>query len=885
MTYGDGAGNTHPLVGLDVAAHEMTHGVTENTADLSYTGESIGLNEATSDIFGTAVEFYANNSTDVPDYLIGERININGNGTPLRYMDRPSRDGRSPDCWSASVGGLDPHFASGPLNHWFYLASEGSGAKTINGVPYNSPTCNASTVTPIGRDKAAKIWYRTLTTYLTSSSTYASARDGAIQSAKDLYGANSPECTNVAASFSAIAVLAGAVTCAGTPPSSSGGNLLSNPGFESGTVGWLGSAGPITSDPGRPAHSGSWKMWLGGYGTTATESERQTVTIPSTTVAPTLSYWIRTDTDETGSTVYDTMKVQVISGSTTNTLDTYSNAGTDPNYSKKTFDLSAYIGQTISVQFLMHEDAALQTSFVVDDTAITTAPAVPTGVVAQARNASAAVSWTAPANDGGSPITGYTVTAAPGGRTAATTGATTATVTGLANGTAYTFTVTATNAVGTSPASLASAAVTPSSSTMAPWAPTGVTAIAGNTQAAVSWTAPASDGGSAITGYTVTAAPGGRTATTTGATTATVTGLTNGTAYTFTVTATNAVDTSLASLASNAVIPSVGGFTALPTARVFDGTATTAPRLVTIAGLVGVPADATAVVVNTEVFNPSAAGYVRVTPAGLNPSVAVQEFARGQTISNLVVVKLVGGKIQVKLSAGSARVFMDVSGYYSAGAGSSFTALPTARVFDGTATTAPRLVQIAGLGGVPADATAVVVNTEVFTPTAAGYVRVTPAGSDPSVAVQEFARGQTISNLVVVKLVGGKIQVKARRPARRRSSWTSRGYSPGGPRGSRPRLSCAARLWRGDHTPDRGRWPIVCAVAIRFEHGQTSRRIPHRGCLPSPLECPDAWTRMGHPHDQPHGIWQSGLCAGPGSGAAEPSDADAGGQRRGREHP
>jgi Zn-dependent metalloprotease len=554
MTYGDGFANAHPLVALDVAAHEMTHGVTENTAGLSYDGESIGLNEATSDIFGTAVEFYADNLSDPPDYTIGEKIDFNGSGPrALRYLDKPSKDGLSKDCWSSTLGSLDPHYSSGPLNHWFYLASEGSGVKTIRGLTYNSPTCNASTVTPIGRDKAAKIWYRTLTTYLTSSSTYASARDGAIQSAKDLYGVNSAECTNVAASFSAIDVPAGAVTCAGTPPSPSGGNLLSNPGFESGTVGWLGSAGPITSDPGRPAHSGSWKMWLGDNGTTATESERQAVTIPSTAIAPTLSYWIRTDTDETGSTVYDTMKVQVISGSTTNTLDTYSNVGTDPNYAKKTFDLSAYVGQTISVQFLMHEDVALQTSFVVDDTAITTAPAVPMGVVAQARNAAAAVSWTAPASNGGSAITGYTVTAAPGGRTATTNGATTATVTGLSNGTAYTFTVTATNAVGTSPASLASTAVTPSPSTTAPSPPVGVTATAGNSKAAVSWTAPASDGGSVVTGYTVTAAPGGRTATTTGATSATVTDLTNGTAYTFTVTATNAAGSSADSARSNSV--------------------------------------------------------------------------------------------------------------------------------------------------------------------------------------------------------------------------------------------------------------------------------------------------------------------------------------------
>lgn len=213
MTYGDGAGNTHPLVELDVAGHEMSHGVTENTADLTYSGESGGLNESTSDIFGTAVEFYANNTADSPDYLIGEEIDINGNGTPLRYMDRPSRDGASKDCWSSSLRRLDPHYSSGPLNHWYYLLSEGSGAKTINGVAYNSPTCNGSTVTGITHQKAEKIWYRTLSTYLTSSSKYSNARTGAIRAAKDLYGAGSAECAAVERSFSAIGVVPTTTTC------------------------------------------------------------------------------------------------------------------------------------------------------------------------------------------------------------------------------------------------------------------------------------------------------------------------------------------------------------------------------------------------------------------------------------------------------------------------------------------------------------------------------------------------------------------------------------------------------------------------------------------------------------------------------------------------
>ncbi len=94
MTYGDGTSSTHALTSLDVAGHEMTHGVTSNTAGLNYSGESGGLNEATSDIFGTGVEFYANNSTDVGDYLIGEKIDINGDGTPLRYMDKPEQGRR-----------------------------------------------------------------------------------------------------------------------------------------------------------------------------------------------------------------------------------------------------------------------------------------------------------------------------------------------------------------------------------------------------------------------------------------------------------------------------------------------------------------------------------------------------------------------------------------------------------------------------------------------------------------------------------------------------------------------------------------------------------------------------------------------------------------------
>lgn len=206
VTYGDGSGNAHPLTTIDIGAHEITHGVTSATAGLGYSGEPGALNEGTSDIFATMVEFYADIPADVPDYLIGEKADLNGNGTPLRYMDRPSRDGVSPDYWSASVPNLDPHLASGIANHFFFLLAEGSGPRTINGIDYNSPTVNGSVLTGIGRSAAAAIWYRALTVYLTSSANYHSARTATLSAARDLYGAAGTQYAAVAAAWTGVNV-------------------------------------------------------------------------------------------------------------------------------------------------------------------------------------------------------------------------------------------------------------------------------------------------------------------------------------------------------------------------------------------------------------------------------------------------------------------------------------------------------------------------------------------------------------------------------------------------------------------------------------------------------------------------------------------------------
>ncbi|WP_181412227.1 M4 family metallopeptidase [Streptomyces griseorubiginosus] len=456
MTYGDGSGGTHALTSLDVAGHEMSHGVTSNTAGLNYTGESGGLNEATSDIFGTGVEFYANNSTDVGDYLIGEKIDINGDGTPLRYMDKPSKDGSSADSWYSGVGNLDVHYSSGPANHMFYLLSEGSGTKTINGVTYTSTTSDGVAVAGIGRAAALQIWYKALTTYMTSSTNYAGARTAALNAAAALYGTSSTQYAGVGNAFAGINVgghitvpstgvtvtnpgsqsakvgtavslqisasstnsgslsyaatglptglsisgstgaITGTPTTAGTysttvtvtdstgatgtasftwTVNAAGGGsctstqLLGNQGFESGNTTWTASSGVITNASGEAARTGSYKAWLDGYGSTHTDTLSQSVTVPSGCTGTTFTFYLHIDTAETTtSTQYD--KLTVTAGSTT--LATYSNLNAAGGYVQKSFSLAAFAGQTVTLKFTGVEDSSLQTSFVIDDTAVTT---------------------------------------------------------------------------------------------------------------------------------------------------------------------------------------------------------------------------------------------------------------------------------------------------------------------------------------------------------------------------------------------------------------------------------------------------------------------------------------------------------------------------------
>ncbi|MFD7068839.1 M4 family metallopeptidase [Streptomyces sp. NPDC059913] len=373
MYFGDGSsqnGNT-PVTALDVAGHEMSHGVTSATANLTYSGESGGLNEATSDIFGTMVEFSANNTGDPGDYFIGEKLNMSGGY--MRRMDNPSADGNSLSCWNSGAGSVDVHYSSGIGNHFFYLAAEGTGAKTIGGRAHNGTTCNNDTFAGIGKDKAAAVWYRALSAYMTSTTNYAGARTATLQAAADLYGTNSQERYLVSKAWAAVSVGTalpdpgnGTPTPTPDPTDPPTGNALTNGSFEQGTSGWTQSDDIITNSPLQAGHGGSWYAWMMGYGASAIESVSQSnIAVPSTGT-PKLTFWLKVSTQESGSTAYDTLKVKV-NGTA---LATYSNANASAGYVQKTIDLSAYKGQAVKLEFAGTEDAYLSTIFLLDDIAI-----------------------------------------------------------------------------------------------------------------------------------------------------------------------------------------------------------------------------------------------------------------------------------------------------------------------------------------------------------------------------------------------------------------------------------------------------------------------------------------------------------------------------------
>ena len=406
MTYGDGNGTTFtPLTTLDICGHEMTHGVTERTANLTYNKESGALNESMSDIFGAMVELYADGGTVSGDtWKIGEDAYTPGTaGDALRLMDNPNSVG-DPDHYSVRLyqGSCTPsnandqcgvHTNSSIQNHAFYLMAAG-GTNRVSGV----------TVTGIGGTDAAKIFYRALTVYMTASTNFAGARTATLSAATDLFGAASTQYNTIATGWCAVGVgscpsgtptptatptntptatptVAPTATPTATPtstptatPTPLPSNLLVNGGFEVSASPWVSSGtGYFYTANGNSPHGGTGYIYF-GVNNSVTGQAYQTVSIP-TNAAGTLNFWLNVTSSETTTTTqYDKLFVEVrnTSGTLLATLATYSNLNktTQGNYSLKSFNVAAYKGQTVRVQFRSTMDSSITSTFRVDDVSL-----------------------------------------------------------------------------------------------------------------------------------------------------------------------------------------------------------------------------------------------------------------------------------------------------------------------------------------------------------------------------------------------------------------------------------------------------------------------------------------------------------------------------------
>ena len=387
MTYGDGDGtNFTPLTTIDICGHEMTHGVTERTAGLVYSKESGALNEAMSDIMGSMVELYADGGVVSADtWKIGEDAYTPGTaGDALRRMDNPNAVG-DPDHYSVRVypGTCTPsntndqcgvHTNSSIINHTYYLNAAG-GTNRVSGI----------SVPGIGTGAAEKIWFRALTVYMTSGTTFSSARTATLSAATDLYGASSSQYTSVATAWCATGI--GSCPTGGTTPTPTvtptpnptptpggGGELVSNGGFETSASPWISSGtGYFYTNNGNYPHGGTGYIYF-GVNNSVSGQAYQTVSIPSNATG-TLTFWLNTTSSEGTTTAYDYLYAEVrsTSGTLLQTLATYSNRDkvtTAGSYSQKSFSLAAYRGQTVRIQFRSTMDSSTTSTFRVDDVSL-----------------------------------------------------------------------------------------------------------------------------------------------------------------------------------------------------------------------------------------------------------------------------------------------------------------------------------------------------------------------------------------------------------------------------------------------------------------------------------------------------------------------------------
>jgi len=363
--FGHSQDNQRQATPMDVVAHEYGHAIFQTTpGGAGSGGENGGMNEANGDIFGTLTEFFANNPNDPPDFLVGEEVNLVGSG-PIRNMANPSALG-DPNCWSTAIPNTEVHAAAGPLNHMFYLLSQGSTGST---------TCNGSTIPAgVGIRDAGRIWYNALLAK-TSTWRYANARLASINAAVNLFPGNGTPCSITKAAWNAISVpvQAGEPTCAGgttTPP----GTTVFSDTFETAT-GWTAGTNTATTglweraDPEATSSgvalqlgtttSGSFDLVTEGTagasagvndvdgGTTTINSP--SIALGSGTLTLRFSWYLAHLNNATSA---DFFRVSVVNGSTVTQVFQQVGAATNRAgaWATATVNLSAFAGQTVTLR-------------------------------------------------------------------------------------------------------------------------------------------------------------------------------------------------------------------------------------------------------------------------------------------------------------------------------------------------------------------------------------------------------------------------------------------------------------------------------------------------------------------------------------------------------
>jgi Zn-dependent metalloprotease len=364
MTYGDGDGvELLPLVTLDITGHEMTHGVTERSANLGFSGQGGAVNESWSDVFGAMVERSVKGEGETTWKVGEECFTPEVPGDAVRSLEDPHSVANAgftldddPDHYRERYTGLADnggvHINSGIPNKAFYLLAKG-GTHHRGG-----------SMTGIGADEAARIWYRALTAKMTSSTNFATARLATLSAATDLFGAGSPQASAVSQAW----CLVGVGSCLDY------GHVV-NGSFEGVEAPWrrAGSAAVYTNDGNYP-NVGTGYMYIGGTFSTS-GSFNQDLAIPASASSAILSFALNVTSNENSSNPQDVMRVEITDGSdrVLQLLATYSSLDRGPAGAyvvKGGFDLSAYKGQAVRLRFRATKSYLRSTTFRIDDVSI-----------------------------------------------------------------------------------------------------------------------------------------------------------------------------------------------------------------------------------------------------------------------------------------------------------------------------------------------------------------------------------------------------------------------------------------------------------------------------------------------------------------------------------